>query len=154
MDKPGDEDQWPILGLLLEALPADDGQVVRVRGPGELVGDLAGLLELHGELTFHNLVLREHLEMAGQTEFLTRGDEPLGRVVLVPLDRVPVIHGELMVEVVVAFADGDERGDDMVAGRVLVVKRRLAKPVRKGVDAERRLEAYIKVSLAIDSSRE
>ena len=75
--------------------------------------------------------------MGCQTEPLHGDDEPFRGVVLVPLDRVPVVHGELMMEVVVAFSDGDESGKEVVARGVLVVKGRITEGVREGVDAER-----------------
>ena len=50
---------------------------------------------------------------------------------LVPLDRVPVVHRELMVQIVIAFADSDECGDHVVVGSVLVIERRLSEPVRE-----------------------
>ena len=77
--------------------------------------------------------------MAGETEPSADGDEPLGGVVLVPSDGVTVVHGELVVEVVVAFADGGESGDEVVTRGVLVVEGRLAEPVGERVDAEGRL---------------
>ena len=77
--------------------------------------------------------------MASETELLHDPDEPLSRVILVPLDGVTVVHGELVVEVVVTLADGAERGDHVVARGVLVVEGGLTKPVGKGVDAEGRL---------------
>ena len=98
------------------------------------------LLELHRKLPFADLVVGEDLEVAGESELLHGPNEPLGRVILVPLDSVTVVHGELMVEVVIAFADGDERGDHVVAGSVLVVEGTLAEPVSEGVDTERGLE--------------
>ena len=64
--------------------------------------------------------------MRRQPELLAHPDEPLGGIVLVPLDRVAVVHGELVVEVVVPFADGDEGGDEVVARGVLVVERGFA----------------------------
>ena len=36
----------------------------------------------------------------------------------------------------VALADGAERGDEVVLGRVLIVERRLSEPVGERVDAE------------------
>jgi hypothetical protein len=69
----------------------------------------------------------------------TRTNEPLRRVVLVPLDRVPVVHRELVVEVVIALAQRDERRDEMVARGLLVVERGLTQDVRDGVNAERTL---------------
>ena len=93
-------------------------------------------LQLHRKLPLLDLIIREDLEMAREADLLAGPDEPLGRVVLVPLDCVAVVHRELVVEVVVALADGDERGDEVVARGVLVVERRVAEPVRERVDAE------------------
>ena len=47
-------------------------------------------------------------------------NEPLGGVVLVPLHAVAVVARELVVEVVVALADRDNRGDERVARGVAV----------------------------------
>lgn len=44
------------------------------------------------------------------------------------------------MEVVVAFTNGDQGGDDVIARGVLVVEGSLAEPVSEGVDAEGRLE--------------
>ena len=44
-----------------------------------------------------------------------------------------------MVEVVVTFADGDESGQEVVLGSVLVVERCLAEPMSERVDAEGRV---------------
>jgi len=56
-------------------------------------------------------------------------DEPFRRVVLVPFDSVTVVHRELVVEIVIAFTDGDECGDHMVSRGVFVVERGFTKPV-------------------------
>ncbi len=53
-----------------------------------------------------------------------------------PLDGVAVIGGELMMEVVVAFSERDEGGNDVVTGRVAVIERLVAEPVSERVDAE------------------
>jgi hypothetical protein len=74
--------------------------------------------------------------VGSQPELLTCPNEPLRRVILVPFDGVSVIHGELMVEIVVALPNRRQRGYEMVARCVLVIKRGLSKPVRKRVDAE------------------
>ena len=66
-------------------------------------------------------------------------DEPFGGVVLVPLDGVSEIHRELVVEVVVAFADGAESGKEVVTRGVLVVKGFVTEPVGERVDTERGL---------------
>jgi hypothetical protein len=74
--------------------------------------------------------------MTGQADFLAHPNEPLGRIILVPPDGITVVHGELVVEVVVSLADGDECGDKVITGSVFIIKRRLAKPVSQRVDAE------------------
>jgi hypothetical protein len=68
------------------------------------------------------------------------GNEPLGRVVLEPLDGVSEIHRELVVEVVVAFTDGTEGSEEVVAGSVLVIEGLVSEPMSERVDTECRLE--------------
>ena len=58
---------------------------------------------------------------------------------MVPLDSVSVVHWELVVEIVVTLSDGDEGGDHVIAGCMLVVKRSLTEPVSQRVDTEGRL---------------
>ena len=58
------------------------------------------------------------------------------RTILVPLDRVSVIHRELVVEVVVSLSDGDESRDEVILGSVLVVVGSLSNPVSERVDTE------------------
>ena len=74
--------------------------------------------------------------MRGETKDGHGRDEPLGRVVLEPLDGVSEIHGELMVEVVVALTDGAESSEEVVAGSVLVVERFISEPMSERVDTE------------------
>jgi hypothetical protein len=89
------------------------------------------------------LAPKTYLKVRSQADELTSLDEPFGRVVLVPPDGVPVVHGELMVEIVVSFADGDESGDKMVARSVLVIKSTFTKIVGKRVDTESGLSAVL-----------
>jgi hypothetical protein len=77
--------------------------------------------------------------MASQANQLTRSDEPFGRVVLVPLDGIAIVHWKLVMEIVVPFANGDESGDEVVAGCMFIVKGGFAKPMGEGVYAECRL---------------
>ena len=77
--------------------------------------------------------------MACQSNILTDPDEPLGRVILIPFDSVPVVHRELMVEVMVSLANGNKSGDDVITGCVLIIEWCLAKPMGERVDTERRL---------------
>lgn len=88
------------------------------------------------DATLLDLVGTELLEVGGETELAPQPDGPLGGVVLVPLDSVTVVGGELVVEVVVTFTKGDKSGDDVVPGAVAVVEGLVAEPVGKGVDAE------------------
>ena len=77
--------------------------------------------------------------MTRQPKDLAKPNEPLGRVVLVPLDGITVIHGELVMKVVIAFPNGDKRGEDVVAWSVFVIEGSLAQPMRERVDAKGRL---------------
>ena len=72
----------------------------------------------------------------GQTKLFHGPDEPFGRVVLVPFDSVSVVHGELVMEIVIALSDGDEGGDHVIAGCVLVVEGSLTEPVSEGIDTK------------------
>ena len=141
VDEAGNEDEWALLRLLLDCntvsalktawlrcgdrrtrLPRDDGEVARFLWPLDRVLLSTKTLERLREHALLDLVLGEDLEVARKTKPGADPDEPLRRVVLVPLDRVAVVHGELVVEIVVALADGDERGDEVVARRVRVAQ--------------------------------
>lgn len=100
--------------IQLTLIPSNDRQMVRCLGPLDILGLLLQLLHLHRELSLLNLVVRERLELRGETEVRRNEDEPLGGVVLVPLGRVPEIARELVVEVVVTFAEGDESSDNVI----------------------------------------
>lgn len=77
-----------------------------------------------------------YLEMRGESKLLASPDEPLGRIILIPLDRISVVHGELVMEVVVTFPNGDKCSNQVIARSVLVVKRCLTQPVSEGVDTK------------------
>lgn len=123
----------------LTTFPADHGELIGVGRELEALLGLPQTLQLHGELALLHLIVGERLQVGRESDLVADPDEPLGRIVLVPLDSVSVVHGELVVEVVVSFAVCDERGDHMVTRSVLVVERRLPEPVCKGVHTERRL---------------
>lgn len=129
----------PVLGLGDVVIPVDDGELVEGSTPVELGSLLVELLLQLLDAALLDLVGAELLQVVGEAELLPHPDGPLGRVVLVPLDGVAVVRGELVVEVVVALAERHEGRDHVVAGRVAVVEGLLAQPVRQRVDAERRL---------------
>jgi hypothetical protein len=66
------------------------------------------------EATLFDLVGLELLEIISETELLVDPDEPLGWVILVPLDGISVIGWELVVEVVVTFSESDESSDNVI----------------------------------------
>jgi len=82
--------------------------------------------------------------MRSNTTLLTDPDKPLGRIILVPLDRIPVVHRELVVEVVVALTDSDKRSEHMVTRRMLVIERCFSEPVGERINAKGRLQARIR----------
>ena len=109
-------------GRGLTALPADDGEVLDLLGPADgLLGALEAL-ELHGEDALADLVLGEDVEVGGEAEGGARGDEPLCGVELVPADRVAVVHGELVVEIVVPFAHREQGCGARGAGALVMVR--------------------------------
>merc|ERR1712227_600766 len=125
-----------VLALLDVVIPLHDGQRLEGSSPVELSTLAVNLLLELLNATLLNLVGAELLEIVGEAELLPGPDRPLGGVVLVPLDGVAVTGGELVVEVVVALAKGDDGGNDVVTRRVAVVERLVTEPVGKGVDTE------------------
>lgn len=67
--------------------------------------------------------------MTGQSHLSADPDEPLRGVILIPLDGVSVVHGELVMEIVVTFANSDKGSDKVVLGRVLVIEGGLTEPM-------------------------
>jgi hypothetical protein len=138
VDEACDKDERAVSGLILEARPRDDGQIILHR-PLKAVLDLAEFLEFHRKLALPDLLVRELLEVRRKADFRSQPDHPFRGIVLIPLDRVSEVHGELMVEIVIAFAESGEGGDHVVTRGMLVVKRSIAEPVSKGIDAKGRL---------------
>lgn len=63
--------------------------------------------------------------MACQPNVRTRRDEPFRRIPLIPLDRVAVINGKLMMEVMIAFSQGNNSSQQMISWSELIVKGRV-----------------------------
>ena len=125
-----------VLSLLNIVVPLDDRKLLKRYTPVELGALLVNLLLELLDATLLDLVGTELLEVGGETELAPQPDGPLGGVVLVPLDSVTVVRGELVVEVVVTLAESNKGGDDVVPGAVAVVKGLVSEPVGKRVDAE------------------
>lgn len=121
---------------LLELFEREHGQLVDGCAPHQCRLDPVQLLLLHPDLTFLDLIGRESLQVRGQAQERAEGNQPLGRVVLVKLDRVPIVLRELVVEVVVALTQGHQGRQDVVAGCVAVVKGHVTQPVGQRVDTE------------------
>jgi hypothetical protein len=125
-----------ILDLLNIVVPLDDGELVKRHTPVKLLALLVKLLLELLDTALLDLVGAELLEVAGKTELAPEPDAPFGGIVLVPFDGIAVVAGEFVVEVVVALAEGDECGDDVIPRAVAVIERLITEPVGKGVDAE------------------
>ena len=137
-----DNVSWEIMSLnrdKLTAIPCDNGQIIGRSGPLHFIGLLLEFLELHCQLTLADFVIGEGLEMRREAEPRHGSDEPFGGVVLVPFNSVTVIHRELMMEVVISFANGYKCGDKVVTRSVFVIEWGLSEIVCKTVDAECRL---------------
>ena len=142
--------------------PADDREVVIVAWPRKRLLSFSQFLQLHCQLSLANFVVGEHLkieinapmamsmcrpanlEMAGKTKLLAYPDEPFGGIILIPPNCVSVVHRELVVKVVIALSNCDQGGDQMVARRVFVIKRRFSQPVCKGIDTKRGLREAVR----------
>jgi len=137
VDNTGNGNETPaILGLRDEVIPVNDGQLLKRNTPVKLRTLLVELLLELLNTSLLNLVLAELLEVRCEAELLPSPDAPLSGVVLPPLNSVAVVGGELVVEVVVSLAKGNESSDDMVTRRVAVVEGLVTEPVGQGVDAE------------------
>ena len=77
-----------------------------------------------------------YLEVTGEPNLLARPDEPLSRVILVPSDRIPVVHRELVMEVVVTFTDRYQGSNEMISRCMLIIEWRLSEPMCQRVHAE------------------
>jgi len=63
-------------------------------------------------------------------------EEKNPKLTLMPFDGVAVVAGELVMEVMISFAKSDKGSDDVIAGRVTVVKWLVSEPMSKRVDTE------------------
>ena len=79
--------------------------------------------------TIAGIEIIPYLQMGSQANLVAYPNEPLRRVILIPLDCIPIVHGELMVEVMIAFANRDKSSNDMITRSVLVIEWRLAEPM-------------------------
>lgn len=118
-----------VLGLVDEIIPLHDGELVEGNTPIQFRTGLVKLLLQLLETTLFNLVAAELLEIICETELLPDPDGPLCGIILVPLNGVSVVGGELVVEVVISFTQGDQSSDDVVARRVAVVKGLVSEPM-------------------------
>ena len=126
----------PLLAVSNEVVPVDNGELLERYTPVEGSTLLVELLLELLDTALLDFVGAELLEVVGEAELLPDPDVPLGGVVLVPLDGVAVVGGELVVEVVVSLTKGDEGSDDVVTGRVAVIEGLVTDPVGERVDAE------------------
>lgn len=137
VDDTGDSDKTAaVLNLLNVIVPLDDGELIEGSTPVKLRALLVKFLLELLHTTLLDLVGAELLEVIGEAELAPDPDAPLGGVVLVPLDSITVVGRELVVEVVVTLAEGDESSDDVIPGAVAVVEGLVSEPVGKRVDAE------------------
>jgi hypothetical protein len=125
-----------ILGFGLVGIPVDDGKLLERNTPVKCLSLLVKLLLQLLETALFDFILLELLEIVGESELLQDPDRPLSRVILMPFDSIAVVGWELVVEVVVAFSEGDESSNDVVTRRVAIVKWLVTKPMGQRVDTE------------------
>ena len=125
-----------VLCLVLEVFIFHDWESIQWNAPIELGALHVELLLLLLDTAFLDLVGTELLQVVGETELLPAPDRPFGGVVLPPVQGVAVIGWELVVEIVVALTECHQCGEDMVTGRVAVIKGLVTQPMCKGVDTE------------------
>ncbi|KAH3665888.1 hypothetical protein OGAPHI_004077 [Ogataea philodendri] len=131
-----DHESLLLLGLLEESGLVPHWKLAQLRTPVELGSHSVDLLLLLLQNSLVNGVLREFLEVEGQADLRHAVNDNLGWVVLVPLQSVSVVRRELVVEVVVAFSESNQSGQDVVSWGSSVVKWLLSNPVSKRVHTE------------------
>jgi len=136
MNETGDENERALGSLFLERFPGDNGKFIAVGSPLKNFLGFMETLELHGQLTFADFVIGECLQVRSKAKLLSSPDEPLGRIVLIPPDGIPVVHRELMVKVVVTLSNSGESGDHVIARSVLVIEGTFTEPMSQRVDTE------------------
>lgn len=94
------------------------------------------LLQLHRQPALVDLSLGEDTEMGREPELVANRNEPFGWVPLVPLRSVPIVHRELMVEVVVTLSERHKRCDQVVPWCVLIIECAFAQPMSQRVDGK------------------
>lgn len=104
--------------------------------PVDLLADLFYVLLSHLSSAHLDFVGWEDLQVVGKTEESKRTNEPFGWVVVIELDSVSVVIGELVVEVVVTLAKGEKSSDDGITRSVLVTVGVSTEVVSQAVDAE------------------
>src|SRR5690606_45760 len=123
-----------VLGLLLVFLETHYWKRLQWNTPGELVASLIKFLLLLLKTALLNFIASKGLEVVGQSNLLHGPDEPLGWVVLVPLNSIAIVAWEFVMEVVVTLTKSDEGGDDVISWGVAVVEWLVSEPVGERVD--------------------
>lgn len=128
-----------VLGLLDIFVPFHDWELLERNTPVEFGTALVDLLLQLLDTSLFDLVGAELFQVVCQTELLPSPDHPFGWVILMPFDRVTIIGGELVVEVVVTFTHRDQSSEDVVTRRVAVIEGLISQIMGQGVHAEGRL---------------
>lgn len=100
MDEATNNNQATVLLLvsLIDVLfPGENGKVVGILGPYNITKVLAKFLQFHAILTLSNLVVGKSLQFGSEAKEVSAGNEPFGRIVLVPSDGIPIVLRELMM---------------------------------------------------------
>ena len=92
--------------------------------------------ELHGEACALDRDRGRAAKLLRDADPGQRADDPLARVPLPPANPVPVVMGELVMEVVVALAVGQDGEPAVVAGAVLVAVGLATEGMRGRIDQE------------------
>ncbi|KAL9117208.1 MAG: hypothetical protein Q9187_006255 [Circinaria calcarea] len=111
-----------VLRLVLVVVPFHYRKSFKRNTPVKSGTLLIELLLLLLNAALFDFVLLELFEVVGEAELFPNPDGPFGRIILVPFNSIAVVGWELVMEVVISFAEGDKCSDDMIPRRVAVVK--------------------------------
>jgi len=131
-----DHELISLLHNLIEYFASDDWQLICGDSPVQSLLLLVQHLLLHLNLPLLDNVVIKNFEVVRLADIVKRLNDPFGGVILVKLDGVSVVIGELVVEVVVTLAKSQQGCDDTVAGGVFISKRSKTPEVSQGVHHE------------------
>lgn len=100
-----------VLALIKVVVPFHDRQTVQWDTPVKSTAFYVQALLCLLQAALLNFIGAEFFQVMSESNLLAGPNEPLGRVILMPLDSISVVAGKLVVKIVVALAKCYECGE-------------------------------------------